>query len=78
MLKKGFVGLITLCAVLGVASMAFAADESAKASGMWIFFAIAIGCGICPQFSDLDPYAMALAAIDEAVRGMPLTRRSPA
>ena len=45
MLKKGFVVLITLCAVLGVASMAFAADESAKASGMWIFFAIAIGCG---------------------------------
>ncbi len=32
--------------------------------------ALAIGCGICPQYSDLDPYAMALAAIDEAVRNV--------
>jgi len=31
---------------------------------------IAIGCGICPQFSDIDPYYMALAAIDEAVRNV--------
>ena len=32
--------------------------------------AVAIGCGICPQYSDIDPYAMALAAIDEAVRNV--------
>ena len=31
---------------------------------------IAIGCGICPRFSDIDPYYMALAAIDEAVRNV--------
>ncbi|KPK78194.1 MAG: phosphoribosylformylglycinamidine synthase [Phycisphaerae bacterium SM23_30] len=31
---------------------------------------IAIGCGICPQYSDIDPYWMALAAIDEAVRNV--------
>jgi phosphoribosylformylglycinamidine synthase len=31
---------------------------------------IAIGCGICPQFSDIDPYWMALAAIDEAIRNL--------
>jgi len=31
---------------------------------------IALGCGLCPQFSDLDPYWMALAAIDEAVRNV--------
>jgi phosphoribosylformylglycinamidine synthase subunit PurSL len=31
---------------------------------------LAIGCGICPQFGDLDPYAMAGLAIDEAVRNV--------
>ncbi len=28
----------------------------------------AIGCGICPAYSALDPYRMAWAAVDEAVR----------
>jgi phosphoribosylformylglycinamidine synthase len=31
---------------------------------------IAIGCGINPRYGDLDPYAMAAAAIDEAVRNV--------
>ena len=31
---------------------------------------IAIGCGICPQLSDQDPYWMAVAAVDEAVRNV--------
>ncbi len=31
---------------------------------------VALGCGICPQYSDIDPYSMALAAIDEAVRNV--------
>ncbi len=31
---------------------------------------LAIGCGMCPGYGDLDPYAMALAAIDEAVRNV--------
>jgi phosphoribosylformylglycinamidine synthase len=31
---------------------------------------VAIGCGICPQYSDIDPYWMAMAAIDEAVRNV--------
>jgi len=31
---------------------------------------IAVGCGICPQYSDIDPYWMALAAIDEAIRNV--------
>ena len=31
---------------------------------------IAIGCGICPQYSDIDPYWMAVATIDEAVRNV--------
>ena len=28
---------------------------------------LAIGCGLCPQYGDLDPYWMALAAVDEAI-----------
>jgi len=31
---------------------------------------LAIGCGINPRHGDLDPYAMAAAAIDEAVRNV--------
>ncbi len=38
------------------------ADQEAIVKGM------ALSNGICPQFTELDPYAMAWAAIDEAVR----------
>ncbi|HTU17995.1 MAG TPA: phosphoribosylformylglycinamidine synthase subunit PurL [Gemmataceae bacterium] len=31
---------------------------------------LAVGCGINPHYGDLDPYAMAAAAIDEAVRNV--------
>lgn len=31
---------------------------------------LAIGCGLCPQFGDIDPYYMALAAVDEALRNV--------
>lgn len=31
---------------------------------------IAVGCGINPRYSELDPYAMAACAIDEAVRNV--------
>jgi phosphoribosylformylglycinamidine synthase len=31
---------------------------------------LALGCGLCPQYGDLDPYWMALAAIDEALRNV--------
>jgi phosphoribosylformylglycinamidine synthase subunit PurSL len=30
----------------------------------------AVGCGINPRYGDLDPYAMAAAAVDEAVRNV--------
>ena len=36
--------------------------------GSWT--GIAIGCGLNPRYGDLDPYAMAAAAIDEAVRNV--------
>jgi phosphoribosylformylglycinamidine synthase len=31
---------------------------------------LAIGCGLNPRYGDLDPYAMAAAAVDEAVRNV--------
>jgi len=31
---------------------------------------LAMGCGINPRYGDLDPYAMAAAAVDEAVRNV--------
>ncbi len=36
--------------------------------GSWTGFAV--GCGINPRYGDLDPYAMAAAAVDEAVRNV--------
>jgi len=36
--------------------------------GSWV--GLAVGCGINPHYGDLDPYAMAAAAIDEAVRNV--------
>ncbi|MCP4707720.1 MAG: phosphoribosylformylglycinamidine synthase subunit PurL [Planctomycetes bacterium] len=38
---------------------------------------VAVGCGICPQYSDIDPYWMALAAIDEAVRNVVAVGANP-
>lgn len=31
---------------------------------------IAIGCGLCPELTEIDPYIMAIAAIDEAMRNV--------
>ena len=31
---------------------------------------LALGCGICPSYGQIDPYAMAWAAVDEAVRNV--------
>jgi len=31
---------------------------------------LALGCGICPQYGRIDPYAMAWAAVDEALRNV--------
>jgi phosphoribosylformylglycinamidine synthase len=36
--------------------------------GSWV--GLALGCGINPRYGDLDPYAMAAAAIDEAARNV--------
>jgi phosphoribosylformylglycinamidine synthase II len=44
--------------------------------GSWA--ALAVGCGINPRYGDLDPYAMAAAAIDEAVRNVVAVGADPA
>ena len=40
--------------------------------------AVALGCGINPCYGDLDPYAMAAAAVDEAVRNVLAVGADPA
>ena len=32
--------------------------------------AVAIGCGLCPHLTEIDPYQMAIAAVDEALRNI--------
>jgi phosphoribosylformylglycinamidine synthase len=39
---------------------------------------LALGCGLNPRYGDLDPYAMAAAAIDEAVRNVVAVGADPA
>jgi phosphoribosylformylglycinamidine synthase len=39
---------------------------------------LAVGCGLQPRLGDLDPYAMAAAAIDEAVRNVVAVGADPA
>src|SRR5262249_47428408 len=39
---------------------------------------LAVGCGINPRYGDLDPYWMAAAAIDEAVRNVVAVGADPA
>jgi phosphoribosylformylglycinamidine synthase len=42
------------------------------------YLGLAIGCGINPHFGDLDSYAMAAAAVDEAVRNVVAVGADPA
>lgn len=39
---------------------------------------LAIGCGLCPRYGDLDPYRMAASAIDEAMRNVVAVGGDPA
>jgi F-type H+-transporting ATPase subunit c len=45
MRKKSVLVVLSMMLIFGMASVALAEDGSAKAAGMWIFFAIAIACG---------------------------------
>ena len=45
--KKTLVGIFAAVMVIGSASMAFAGEDAAvKAAGLWVFFGIAIACGL--------------------------------
>jgi phosphoribosylformylglycinamidine synthase II len=44
--------------------------------GSWT--GLAVGCGINPRYGDLEPYAMAAAAVDEAVRNVVAVGADPA
>jgi phosphoribosylformylglycinamidine synthase len=44
--------------------------------GSWV--GLAVGCGINPRYGDLGPYAMAAAAVDEAVRNVVAVGADPA
>ncbi|MFQ5415086.1 MAG: AIR synthase-related protein, partial [Phycisphaerae bacterium] len=39
---------------------------------------IALGCGLCPHVGDVDPYLMAVAAVDEALRNVISVGADPA
>lgn len=39
---------------------------------------VALSVGLCPQYGDIDPYAMAWAAVDEAVRNVVAVGTDPA
>ena len=46
MTNKRFIGVLAAILVLGMASIAMAADgEAVKSATMWVFFGIAIACG---------------------------------
>jgi phosphoribosylformylglycinamidine synthase len=44
--------------------------ETATATGAEAWRGLALGCGFNPAYGDIDPHAMAVSAIDEAVRNV--------
>jgi phosphoribosylformylglycinamidine synthase len=55
----------------GPSDAAVVAPVSGLAQGL------AIGCGLCPSYGDIDPYAMAACAIDEALRNVVAVGANP-
>jgi len=53
-------------------------DASAVAPVLGSRMGVAIGNGICPQYGDLDPYRMAMCAVDEAIRNVVSIGADPA
>ena len=75
MSKKTLIGVVTTVFVLGMASLAFAGDDSAvKAAGLWVFFGIAIACGIGIGMAALGCGIGMGNAVNGAVQG---TARNP-
>lgn len=74
MSKRTLVGMLTAVLVLGTASMALAADDAAKAAGLWIFFGIAVACGFGIGVAALGTGIGMGNAINGALQG---TARNP-
>ena len=75
MSKRTLIGVLTAVSVLAMASIAFAADDGAvKAAGLWVFFGIAIACGIGIGLAALGTGIGMGNAINGALQG---TARNP-
>ncbi len=75
MSKKTLIGVVTTVFVLGMASLAFAGEDSAvKAAGLWVFFGIAIACGVGIGLAALGTGIGMGNAVNGAVQG---TARNP-
>ena len=76
MSKKTFIGVLSSILLLGGASMAFAAEGDAivKAAGLWVFFGIALACGIGIGMAALGTGIGMGNAINGALQG---TARNP-
>ena len=73
--KKTLVGIFAAVMVIGSASMAFAAEDAiVKAAGLWVFFGIAIACGLGIGMAALGTGIGMGNAINGALQG---TARNP-
>jgi F-type H+-transporting ATPase subunit c len=75
MLRKNAITILACILVLGIASLAVAADDSAaRAAGLWTFFGIAIACGFAIGIAALGTGLAMGHAINGALQG---TARNP-
>ena len=74
MSKKRFVGLFTAAIVLGMASMALAAEGGGQGAGFGIYLGIAIGCGFAIGAAALGTGIGMGNAVNGALQG---TARNP-
>ncbi|MFP4086712.1 MAG: hypothetical protein ACLFUL_07950, partial [Desulfobacteraceae bacterium] len=75
MSKKSLIGVFTAVLVLGLGTVAFAAeDASVKAASLWVFFGIAIASGVSIGMAALGTGLGMGNAINAALQG---TARNP-
>ncbi|MDQ1334789.1 MAG: F-type H+-transporting ATPase subunit c [Thermodesulfobacteriota bacterium] len=75
MSKRTLVGVLTAVLLLGMASLAFAGDDSAvKAAALWVYFGIAIACGVGIGMAAMGTGLGMGNAINAALQG---TARNP-
>jgi len=75
MSKRTLVGVLTSGLLLGMASLAFAGDDSVvKAAGLWVYFGIAVACGVGIGMASLGTGLGMGNAINAALQG---TARNP-